>query len=306
MESKSRQWLAVFAGGIFALFATPAWSATAVPLGCLIEPERVADIGSPVVGVIDSVRVDRGDAVVAGQALAVLRADVERANVNVAEGRAKLEADVAAANANLQLARQKLTRSEQLHAVNFISKQALEQAAGEHDVAVQKLAQAKEQVQVYGRELGVAHAQLGLRTVRSPFGGVVVERYLNPGERVEDKPMLKVAMIDPLRVEVMLPVSQYGNITTGTTLTVRPEVPGAQPVSARVTRVDKVVDAASNTFRVRLTLPNPGHKLPAGLRCKVDLPGAGERTAAAEPSRKPKDDRVVAVTRSGPLRPTPR
>jgi hypothetical protein len=32
-----------------------------------------------------------------------------------------------------------------------------------------------------------------------------------------------------------------------------------------------VIDAASNTFRVRLELPNPNGALPAGLRCKVDL-----------------------------------
>jgi cobalt-zinc-cadmium efflux system membrane fusion protein len=32
-----------------------------------------------------------------------------------------------------------------------------------------------------------------------------------------------------------------------------------------------VIDAATNTFRVRLELPNPGGVLPAGLRCKVDL-----------------------------------
>ncbi|MFN0162035.1 MAG: hypothetical protein ACKVQQ_12450, partial [Burkholderiales bacterium] len=35
--------------------------------------------------------------------------------------------------------------------------------------------------------------------------------------------------------------------------------------------VDRVIDAASSTFRVRLELPNPDAKLPAGLRCKVDL-----------------------------------
>jgi multidrug efflux pump subunit AcrA (membrane-fusion protein) len=35
--------------------------------------------------------------------------------------------------------------------------------------------------------------------------------------------------------------------------------------------VDRVIDAATNTFRVRLELPNPGGVLPAGLRCKVDL-----------------------------------
>lgn len=42
---------------------------------------------------------------------------------------------------------------------------------------------------------------------------------------------------------------------------------------ARVTVVDRVVDAASGTFGVRLALPNPGHRIPAGLKCKVRLPG---------------------------------
>lgn len=267
-----------------ALFAIVAGSvgAAAPPVACVIEPERVADIGSPVTGIIDSMKVDRGDAVSAGQALVVLRADVERANLEMVETRSKLEADVAAAAANLKLAKQRLVRSEKLHEATFISKQAVDQAAAEHEVAAQKLAQAKEQARVVGRELGVAQAQVGLRTVRSPFSGVVVERYMNPGERVEERPMLKVAMIDPLRVEVMLPVVHYGTVATGSRLTIRPELLNASPVQARVTRVDKVVDPASNTFRVRLTLPNPGHKLPAGLRCKVDLP-AGASTATANP-----------------------
>jgi RND family efflux transporter MFP subunit len=271
------------AAGIALAVAGNAWAAA--PIGCLIEPERVAEVGSPVVGVIDAVRVDRGDTVSAGQPLAVLRTDVERANLGVAETRARLEADVGAANANLVLARQRLERTRSLNAVNFVSKQALEQASAEHEVALQRLAQAKEQSQVLARELGVVQAQIGLRTVRSPFNGVVVERFMNPGERVEEKPLMRVAMIDPLRIEVMLPVAHYGSIAAGSTLTVHPELPQAQPVSARVTRIDKVVDAASNTFRVRLTLPNPGNRLPAGLRCRVDLPDAApERVAAGAPA----------------------
>jgi RND family efflux transporter MFP subunit len=267
----------------------------AAPVGCVIEPERVAEIGSPVVGVIDTMGVDRGDTVTAGQPLAVLRADVERAHLGVAETRARLEADVAAANANLVLARQRLERTQQLHAVNFVSRQALEQASAEHEVAVQRLAQAKEQSQILARELGVVQAQLSLRTVRSPFHGVVVDRFMNPGERVEEKPLLRIAMIDPLRVEIMLPVAHYGSIATGASLTVLPDLPHAGPVSARVTRVDKVVDAASNTFRVRLSLPNPGHKLPAGLRCKVELPGATERLAQTPVPATAPSPRVAAV-----------
>ena len=46
----------------------------AQPLGCLIEPHRVADVGSPVIGVIEQLHAERGDRVTAGQPLATLRA----------------------------------------------------------------------------------------------------------------------------------------------------------------------------------------------------------------------------------------
>jgi multidrug efflux pump subunit AcrA (membrane-fusion protein) len=44
--------------------------------------------------------------------------------------------------------------------------------------------------------------------------------------------------------------------------------------SARITVIDRVIDAASGTFRIRLELPNPKNEIPAGLRCKVKFPGA--------------------------------
>jgi multidrug efflux pump subunit AcrA (membrane-fusion protein) len=56
------------------------------------------------------------------------------------------------------------------------------------------------------------------------------------------------------------------------TVPVRPEVPVGGTYPARVTVVDRVVDAASGTFGVRLQLPNPGYRLPAGLKCKTRFP----------------------------------
>ena len=106
--------------------------------------------------------------------------------------------------------------------------------------------------------------------MRSPFAGVVVERYANVGERVEERPLVRVAMLDPLRVEIVMPASRWGSVAVGHQLAVVPELPGAGTLTARVTHVDRLIDAASNTFRVRLALPNPGHRLPAGARCKVD------------------------------------
>ena len=53
---------------------------------------------------------------------------------------------------------------------------------------------------------------------------------------------------------------------------------------AQVSIVDKVVDPASNTFRVRLEMPNPLNDIPAGLRCKVDL---GIKIPSSAPSSLP-------------------
>jgi RND family efflux transporter MFP subunit len=251
--------------------AASTWAAAAQPLGCLIEPHRVVDVGSPVIGVVDSVKVERGDRVAKGDVIAALRADVERAAVNVAATRAKVAAEVQAAQANYDLARQKYVRAEELRRQNFISAQALEQARAEAEVAEQRLAQAKDQRRISARELELAEAQLGLRTIRSPVSGVVVDRYMSGGERVEEKPIVRLATVDPLRVELVVPAALYGTIAAGSTLTVTPDLPSAAPRHAKVTLVDSVIDGPSNTFRVRLELPNPNYELPAGLRCKVDL-----------------------------------
>lgn len=253
-------------------------------LGCLISPERVADVGSPVVGVVAEIPVDNGDIVQAGQPLVQLRSDVEQAGLQAAQARSAIEADVYAAKANLVLAHQRHARAVELVGEGFVSPQAVEQARAERDVADQKLQQARGQQAVSQQELRVVQAQLGQRTVRSPFRGVVVERFVNAGERVEDKPLLRLAMLDPLRVEVVMPASRWGSVALNSTLAVVPELPGVGAMNARVTHVDKVIDAASNTFRVRLSLPNPGHKLPAGARCKVDEPGLSATSLPARGS----------------------
>jgi RND family efflux transporter MFP subunit len=275
-----KKWMLLLA----ATFAAPAWAGQ--PMGCLIEPDRVAELGSQVVGVIESMGVERGDLVKKGQVIATLRADVERASVVVASSRAEAQADLQAAIANLSFYQQRLTRAEDLLAKKFISQQAYDQARTEAEVAEQKLAQAREQRRVLSREHDLATAQLSQRTIRSPIDGVVAERYLAPGERVEDKPLVRIAKVDPLRVQVVVPTAFFGKIQPGSTANIMPELPDTQPVIARVTLVDKVIDAASNTFRVQLELPNPDLALPAGLRCKADFglePAVARSTAQASP-----------------------
>ncbi|MDB5751729.1 MAG: hypothetical protein JWP65_2150 [Ramlibacter sp.] len=263
----SRRW--VLAASL--LVPVAAW---AQALGCLIEPYRVSEVGSPVIGVVSSMVAERGDHVAAGQVLATLRSEVERQSVAVASSKAQAIGELKAAQANAELARQKLARAKDLADQQFISSQALEQARAEYQVAENRHSQAREQRDVFAREHDLAQAQLGLRTIRSPISGVIVERYLSVGERVEEKPIFKVAIVNPLRVEVVLPSSAYAGVRRGTEISVTPDFPGAKPRLARVTVVDRLIDGASNTFRARLELPNADLSLPAGLRCKAELRAA--------------------------------
>jgi len=71
---------------------------------------------------------------------------------------------------------------------------------------------------------------------------------------------------------LILPSDKYHLIKVGMKAKVIPERPAGGQYTAVVTIVDRVIDAASGTFGVRLSLPNPKHNLPAGLKCKVIFP----------------------------------
>ncbi|MGH8698345.1 MAG: efflux RND transporter periplasmic adaptor subunit, partial [Burkholderiales bacterium] len=130
---------------------------------------------------------------------------------------------------------------------------------------------ARENQRLAELEVQRATEVLNLRTIRSPVNGVVVDRYQRTGEmattNVKD-PILKVAEIDPLNVEVVLPASLYGSIQHGDRAEVSPETP-VQKFVARVKVVDRVINAASGTFGVRLELSNEKLLVPAGAKCRM-------------------------------------
>lgn len=262
-------------------------SAHAEVMGCLVEPDRVADVGSQSIGVLERLLVERGDHVVSGQVLARLSAQVERASVSVAEARSEADAELRQAAAAAELAQRKLQRAKDLLKQEFVSDQAVDQADAEYRVAEQRVSQARESQKVAQREYRLSAAQLGQRDVRSPFDGIVIERYRTEGERIEREPVVRVARIDPLRVEAIVPASQFGSIAAGQMATIRTDLPNFSTMSAKVVLVDRVIDPASNSFRVRLTLPNPDNRIPSGLRCRVDFASSlppGAPSAPVQPS----------------------
>lgn len=249
-------------------------------LACVIQPGRTADVGTPAAGIVQSIEVERGDVVRKGQVLARMRAEVEQASMGVARSRADSGAEVRGALAAEDLARQKVERSRSLLAQNFISAQALEQAESEFRVARERVALARDQQQISAREASGASAQLSQRVLRAPFDGVITERFANPGERFEDKPLLRLANVSRLRVDVVAPTHLFGRLHQGQSLSIHPELPGAPGRQARVVQIDQVLDPASNTFRVRLDMDNVEDALPAGLRCRAEIVATGAALAA--------------------------
>jgi RND family efflux transporter MFP subunit len=257
---------------IYALmaFAIPAPSASEpMEFEGLVEPYMEVKVGSGVAGVLDTVTVDRGDLVRKDQVVATLQSGVEKATVDLARAKAEMDATIKAKQDALEFAERKLERNKDLYRQKALPDQQWDEVETQRLLAEHELAEALENRQLAKLELKRATEVVERMNIRSPLNGVVVERFLHPGEYVEDQPILKLAQIDPLNVEVILPVEMLGSVKAGMDATVKPEAPVSGFYAAKVKIVDKVVDAASGTFGVRLELPNPDHELPPGLKCKV-------------------------------------
>ena len=274
--------IAAWAGGLW--LALPA-HAFAAGFDCVIEPRKVLEIRAPIEGLIERVSVDRGDLVRAGQEIAVLDTGVERVAAAIAKQRAEMEGAVRSGESRVEYSSAKAARSEQLHKEKFISAQARDEAMTEKNLAEAELRDARDNRKLAALEHQRQMELIRLKSIRSPINGVVVERILNVGELAESgvgrKAMFKLAEIDVLHVEVLLPVEAYGKVTRGMEVEIVPEIPADARYRATVSVIDRIVDAASGTFGVRLDLPNKKHLLPAGIRCKANFPGIAASAASA-------------------------
>lgn len=239
---------------------------------CVVMPSAVVDVTSGVSGRVKTISVERGDRVQAGQSIAVLESGVEKANFDLANERALLDTSVLLQQARLEFEQRKVKRTEKLLTSKVISAHVQDEAKTEAELASWKLRQAEDERNLAQLELTRAKEVLKRRSVVSPIDGVVVERFKWPGEYVKDEPVVQVARLDPLWVEVVAPISLYGQIQKNMIAEVFSETPQQEKRKARVLVVDPLADAASGTFRVRLELPNPDRSILGGVKCKARFP----------------------------------
>lgn len=265
-----------------AVFVMPLWLATEASAqddggyDCLIEPRTVAKIGSSGEGVIQTITVNRGDEVKRGDVLAVLESTLEKAEVELARLRANNDVKVDSSKARLAFEQEKLERTEELHTKGVVPRAILEEAKTSRMLARIEVRSAEVDMKLARLSLSQAQVALDRRTIHSPVNGIVAERTMSPGEYAYDQsPLMTIAEMDPLNVEVYVPIEHYESITLGMAAQVFPDQPVGGSYAATVSVVDKVFDAASGTFGVRLELANPDYELPAGLQCRVRFDNGG-------------------------------
>ncbi|WP_246669484.1 MULTISPECIES: efflux RND transporter periplasmic adaptor subunit [unclassified Bradyrhizobium] len=233
-------------------------------------------LGTQVPGLIREMLVDRGAIVKKGDVIARLESGVEAAAVLLAEARAANESSVRSGQAKVDYQKRKEERMKALRKNDTVAFSAADEAETLARVAENELDEAKVNVQMAQTDVVRAREVLNQRIVRSPIDGVVTARTLGPGEYAFDQGhLVTVAQIDPLYVEVYVPLNQFGRIHIGMQAEVYPEDPVGGVHKAVVTVVDQVFDAASGTIGVRLELPNPDYAIPAGLKCQVRFGGIG-------------------------------
>ncbi len=242
-------------------------------LDCLIEPSEVVELGSSVPGLVDQLFAERNNFVNAGQVVAQLDSRVELATLELARARAEIDTSLNLRRENAAFGVRTQQRNQKLFNESTISAQDMDKVKTETYIAKLQARQEEDNKRIAHLEAERAQQALERRTIRSPISGVIVERYKSIGEYIEAEPVYRIANLDPLHVELILPVEKLDTIKLGMKAEITLDIESQADTThiAVVKSVDRVADAASGTFGVLLSMPNAGLRIPSGVRCNLNL-----------------------------------
>ncbi|HEV2293680.1 MAG TPA: efflux RND transporter periplasmic adaptor subunit [Tepidisphaeraceae bacterium] len=280
-----------------------------------VQPEREYPVKSNVAGIITEVRVDKGDRVKKGDALAIVSvpelkyaADKARAELIERQKRAdpktspvlrEYEARISAAQDILEIAQREEKRVSQLVARNAASQTDLDKALDRLKVAwgdleSWKAQRAAKQLELE-RELQVAQAavataewNLQQQTLRAPVDGVVLDRPTALGTRVAiNDPLMRIADVTPANLVMRAAVDEEDVTKVHHRQDVRMTLysfPG-QILEGTVTRIYDQADEARRTFEVDVRLTERTDRLAPGMTGELAFIMDAKEKAIAIPAQ---------------------
>lgn len=232
---------------------TATGAATTAPAGGLVASgyvvaRRQATVAAEVTGRLVEVRIEEGQAVKAGDVLAVLESTLAAADVNAAKARA------ASAAADLAEATRVLARTRDLAKQGYASNATLTDAQARYDAALA-------QRNAFASDAERAAAQLDRYEIRAPFDGVVVNKSAQPGEIISPVSagggftrtgVCTIVDMSSLEIEVDVSESYIAKVEAGqrveATLDAYPDL----RLPARVIATIPSADRSKATVRVRI------------------------------------------------------
>jgi RND family efflux transporter MFP subunit len=209
--------------------------------------------------------VDVGDRVEAGEVLA--RLDAVDLDLQVESA----EAEVAAATASVSSAAADLDRARRLEAQNHLTTAELEHRQLALDEAEGRLARAE-------RQLALARNQQSYATLVATEAGVVTDVSAEAGQVVSvGQPILTIAELDELEVEVAIPEASVASLDTAAA-SVSFWADGTTRRPAQLRELAPEADPAARTFAARFSIDGADARL--GMTATLHLQsGSGDEVA---------------------------
>jgi HlyD family secretion protein len=230
-----------------------------------LNPVVLVNVGTQVSGTVKKLYADFNSKVTAGQVLLELDPTTFRAAVEQSSG------NVANAEAALKLARANEQRTRELFALEYVSKQDLDQA-------IQAREAAQAQLQTSRGQLAKDRANLAYSIIRSPVSGVVVSRQIDVGQTVaasfQTPTLFQIAQdLSQMQIDSNVAEADIGKIKTG--LPVRFTVdafPGRRfEGKVKQIRLNPINQQNVVTYDVVVGVSNPDLKLMPGMTAYVSF-----------------------------------
>lgn len=186
--------------------------------------------------------------------------------------RDELRAEVERAKARLRYLESEERRYVQLAESNLAAVTKLEETRSDRDVS-------RGDLSVANSRLAQMEDQLARTRIGAPFDGIVVERLMMPGERVDiGKNVLRIVDQQHLEVIARAPLEYYSFVRPGQILNIRT---GSVHASGTVRTVVAVGSEKTHQFELRLDIEN--NLFPVGQTLRVSVPTATVREALIVP-----------------------
>jgi membrane fusion protein (multidrug efflux system) len=199
-----------------------------------LEVENEADVVARVEGIVEALAVEEGDVVTLGARLLEIEAAEYRLRVDLAEA----------------------------NRVNLESKYERIRRLSQDLVSIEEIELARSELATARAEEGLAKLNLSYTGVAAPFGGRIVRRYVDPGEKVKlDQPLFRIADFSVLLARVHVPAKEFKKLQVDQDVVLVLDS-NRQELKGRIKLVSPVIDPTTGTIKVTVE----AREYPAGTR----------------------------------------